>query len=86
MNPKEQCKAIMLRSRKNYEGPKKKQSTDEEVEDQDQQALGQEEQKCSENKATGGLENKEPTPLAVNFFHHIKIPFPQRLHKNNLDK
>ena len=86
VNPKETCKAITLRSGLSYEGPERKHSTDKEAEDQDQQARGQEEHKCSENKATEGLDKKEVTPPVVSFDHHIKIPYPQRLRKNNLDK
>ncbi|XP_062103987.1 uncharacterized protein LOC133815123 [Humulus lupulus] len=42
-------------------------------------------QKQDENKVTEDLSVKEAT-LPVSTDHHIKIPYPQRLRKNNLDK
>ncbi|XP_062085799.1 uncharacterized protein LOC133791908 [Humulus lupulus] len=83
VNPKENFKAITLRSGKNYEGPSEKQPVEEVG--QDQQAPTQEEKKQSEKKATEGIPTKEASP-PISIEHHIKIPYPQRLRKNNMDK
>ena len=77
----------MLRSGLNYERPEKKQPVDEEAEDQDQQAQAeaQIDNEPEKEKATEGFQEKEAGPM-VNFDHQIKIPYPQRLRKSNLDK
>ncbi|XP_062112485.1 uncharacterized protein LOC133823645 [Humulus lupulus] len=85
VNPKENCKAITLRSGKNYEGPSEKQPVEEVGQDQQAQAPAQEEKKHSEKKATEGIPTKETLP-SISIEHHIKIPYPQRLRKNNMDK
>ncbi|XP_062107883.1 uncharacterized protein LOC133818823 [Humulus lupulus] len=85
VNPKENCKVITLRSGKNYEGPSEKQPIEEVDQDQHAQAPAQEEKKHSEKKATEGIPTKEASP-PISIEHHIKIPYPQRLHKNNMDK
>ncbi|XP_062119374.1 uncharacterized protein LOC133833134 [Humulus lupulus] len=83
VNPKENCKAITLRSGKNYEGPSEKQSVEEVG--QDQQAQAQKEKKHSEKKATEGIPTKKASP-PISIEHDIKTPYPQRLRKNNMDK
>ncbi|XP_062093918.1 uncharacterized protein LOC133799948 [Humulus lupulus] len=83
VNPKEECQAITLRSGKKYEEPSVEQSDEDKV--QDQQVQGTVEKKQGENKVTEYLPTKEATPQ-VSIDHHIKIPYPQRLRKNNLDK
>ncbi|XP_062089054.1 uncharacterized protein LOC133795617 [Humulus lupulus] len=83
VNPKEHCQAITLSSGKKYEGPSIEQSVEDK--DQDQQAHGTVDQKQSEDKVTEDLPTKAATPQ-VSIDHHIKIPYPQRLCKNNLDK
>ncbi|XP_062088678.1 uncharacterized protein LOC133795238 [Humulus lupulus] len=83
VNPKEECQAITLRSGKKYEEPSVEQSDEDKV--QDQQAQGTVEKKQGENKVTEYRPTKEATPQ-VSIDHHIKIPYPQRLRKNNLDK
>ena len=83
VNPKEQCKAITLRSGKGYDGPTIDQN--EENRDQDQQApeKQQDVEEAEKKKTTEGLEKPRELP---SYYHHIRIPFPQRLRKNNLDK
>ncbi|XP_062112935.1 uncharacterized protein LOC133824084 [Humulus lupulus] len=76
-------KAITLRNGKGYEGPSSEQSVEDKG--QDQQAQGTLDQKQDEDKVTKDLPVKEATP-PVSINHHINIPYPQRLHKNNLDK
>ncbi|XP_062109428.1 uncharacterized protein LOC133820410 [Humulus lupulus] len=83
VNPKEECQAITLRSGKKYEEPSVEQSDEDKV--QDQQAQGTVEKKQGENKVTEYLPTKEATPQVI-IDHHINIPYPQRLRKNNLDK
>ncbi|XP_062109879.1 uncharacterized protein LOC133821751 [Humulus lupulus] len=83
VNPKEECQAITLRSGKKYEEPSVEQSDEDKV--QDQQAQGTVEKKQGENKVTEYLPTKEAKPQ-VSIDHHIKIPYPQWLRKNNLDK
>ncbi|XP_062103405.1 uncharacterized protein LOC133814464 [Humulus lupulus] len=85
VNPKENCKAITLRSGKNYVGPSEKQPVEEVGQDQQAQAPTQKEKKHSEKKATEGIPTKEASP-PISIEHHIKIPYPQRLRKNNMDK
>ncbi|XP_062109416.1 uncharacterized protein LOC133820034 [Humulus lupulus] len=85
VNLKENCKAITLRSGKNYEGPSEKQPVEEVGQDQQAQAPTQEEKKHNEKKATEGITVKEASP-PISIEHHIKIPYPQRLCKNNMDK
>ncbi|XP_062113030.1 uncharacterized protein LOC133824172 [Humulus lupulus] len=85
VNPKENCKAITLRSGKSYEGPSEKQPVEEVGQDQQAQTPAQEEKKHSEKKATEGIPTKEASP-PISIEHHIKIPYPQRLRKNNMDK
>ncbi|XP_030478313.1 uncharacterized protein LOC115695387 [Cannabis sativa] len=77
VNPKENCKAITLRSGKNYAGLSKDKPENEE---DDQPAPTP-----KKKKTTDGLQQKETSPpISIN--HHIKIPYPQRLRKNNMDK
>ncbi|XP_062075080.1 uncharacterized protein LOC133779099 [Humulus lupulus] len=83
VNPKEHCQSITLKCGKKYEATSIEQS--DEDKDQDQQAQGIVEQKQGEDKVTEDLPAKEGTP-PVSIDHHIKIPYPQRLRKNNLDK
>ncbi|XP_062093371.1 uncharacterized protein LOC133799363 [Humulus lupulus] len=82
-NLNEQCQAITLRSRTVYEGP----SIEKKVEQkQDQQApITENKQKRGkvEEEANENLEKKQPE---ISIDHHIKIPYPQRLQKNCLDK
>ncbi|XP_062113998.1 uncharacterized protein LOC133825010 [Humulus lupulus] len=85
VNPKEQCQAITLRNGKRYEGPSKERSVEDKGQDQQAQAPTQEEKKHSEKKATEGIPTKEASP-PISIKHHIKIPYPQRLRKNNMDK
>ncbi|XP_062086957.1 uncharacterized protein LOC133793673 [Humulus lupulus] len=85
VNPKENFKAITLRSGKNYEGPSEKQLVEEVGQDQQAQAPAQEEKKHNEKKATEGIPTKEASP-PISIEHYIKIPYPQRLRKNNMDK
>ncbi|XP_062099859.1 uncharacterized protein LOC133805713 [Humulus lupulus] len=51
----------------------------------DQRIKNTAEKKPSEEKVTDGLPKKEVVPL-VSIEHHIKIPYSQRLRKQNLDK
>ncbi|XP_060965237.1 uncharacterized protein LOC133034210 [Cannabis sativa] len=78
VNPKENCKAITLRSGKKYEGPDERQPVEEEVQDQPAPTP-------AKKKNTEGLAPKEASP-PVSIDHHVKIPYPQRLQKTNLDK
>ncbi|XP_060962015.1 uncharacterized protein LOC133032166 [Cannabis sativa] len=80
VNPKENCKAITLRSGKKYEGPDMVQPVDEEIKDQPAPTLT-----TIEQKTTDGLQQKETSP-PISIDHHIKIPYPQRLQKNKIDK
>ncbi|XP_062089283.1 uncharacterized protein LOC133795844 [Humulus lupulus] len=72
VNPKEQCQAITLRSGTRYEGPKKSQSEEEE-------------KKLDDKKVTEDLKEEEETP-PVTIEQHVRVPYPQRLCKHNLDK
>ena len=83
VNPKENCKAITLRSGTNYEGPRAEHS--EESRRQDQQAQDQPKAaaETDKGKSTKGTEEKRELP---SYDHHVRIPFPQRLRKSNLDK
>ncbi|XP_062103280.1 uncharacterized protein LOC133814318 [Humulus lupulus] len=67
-----ECQAITLRSGTRYEGVKKSQSEEEE-------------KKFDNKKVTEDLKEEEETP-PVNIEHHVRIPYPQRLRKHNLDK
>ncbi|XP_062103645.1 uncharacterized protein LOC133814737 [Humulus lupulus] len=82
VNPKEQCLAITLRSGTQYEEPKRTQSEEIIQEKKDQ---GIENKDSSEEKVTDSLPEKEVVP-PVSIENHIKIPYPQRLRKHNLDK
>ncbi|XP_060968766.1 uncharacterized protein LOC115696762 [Cannabis sativa] len=77
VNPKENCNAITLRSGKTYDG----QNKDKPKEEDDVETTPTPEKE----KTTDGLPQKE-TPPAISIDHHIKIPYPQRLHKNKMDK
>ncbi|XP_062119201.1 uncharacterized protein LOC133832944 [Humulus lupulus] len=86
VNPKgnlnEQCQAITLRSEIMYEGPSMEKKVEQK---QDQQAPTIENKQKGEEKVTKNLQEKEVVP-SVSIDHHIKIPYPQRLQKNRLDK
>ncbi|XP_062080618.1 uncharacterized protein LOC133785389 [Humulus lupulus] len=82
VNPKEQCQAITLRSGTRYEGPKKNQS---EEEGQKENTQGEEEKKFNDETVTEDLRKEEDVP-PMSIEHHVKIPYPQRLCKHNLDK
>ncbi|XP_062113835.1 uncharacterized protein LOC133824849 [Humulus lupulus] len=75
VNPKEQCHAISLRSDAKLEEPVEKSSLPSKMESE---IKGKVEEK--------DIENLEKKQSQVSIDHHIKIPFPHRLHKNNLDK
>ncbi|XP_060968298.1 uncharacterized protein LOC115704515 [Cannabis sativa] len=77
VNPKENCNAITLRSGKTYDGPNKNKPKEED----DVETTPTPEKE----KTTDGLPQKE-TPPPISIDHHIKIPYPQRLHKNKMDK
>ncbi|XP_062119051.1 uncharacterized protein LOC133832763 [Humulus lupulus] len=64
--------AALMKSGTRYEGLKKSQSEEEE-------------KKLDEKKVTGDLKEEEETP-PVNIEHHVRVPYPQRLRKHNLDK
>ncbi|XP_062088688.1 uncharacterized protein LOC133795248 [Humulus lupulus] len=66
-----QCQAFTLRSGTRYEGLKKIQS--------------EEEKKLDDKKVTEDLKEEEETP-PVTIEHHVRVPYPQRLRKHNLDK
>ncbi|XP_062100494.1 uncharacterized protein LOC133806403 [Humulus lupulus] len=74
-NPKAQCNAISLRSGKKLEEPVEKSSLPLKMESAIKEKV--------EEKVT---ENLEKNQSQVSTDHHIKIPFPMRLRKNNLDK
>ncbi|XP_030496672.2 uncharacterized protein LOC115712523 [Cannabis sativa] len=77
VNPKENCNAITLRSGKTYAGP----NQDKPKEEEEGEPTPTQEKK----KTTDGLQQKEtPPPIIID--HHIKIPYPQRLQKNKIDK
>ncbi|XP_062118769.1 uncharacterized protein LOC133832440 [Humulus lupulus] len=63
-------------------GPKKNQS---EEEGQKGNTQGIDKEKSNDEKATEDL-RKEEEVLPVSIEHHVRIPYPQRLHKHNLDK
>ncbi|KAM6601047.1 hypothetical protein CsatA_020656 [Cannabis sativa] len=73
----EQCKAISLRSGKSYDGPS--QAKPENEEDEHPAPT------TTKKKTTDSLQQKE-TPPPISIDHHIKIPYPQRLQKNKIDK
>ncbi|KAM6592929.1 hypothetical protein CsatA_000632 [Cannabis sativa] len=77
VNPKENCKAITLRSGKSYDGPSQAKPEN----DEDEQPAPTPEKQ----KTTDGLQQKETSP-PISIDHHIKIPYPQRLRKTNTDK
>ncbi|KAM6568808.1 hypothetical protein CsatB_016793 [Cannabis sativa] len=68
------------RSGKKYEVPDMVQPVDEEFEDQPATTPT-----TTKKKTTDGLQQKE-TPPPISIDHHIKIPYPQRLQKNKIDK
>ncbi|XP_062080137.1 uncharacterized protein LOC133784885 [Humulus lupulus] len=81
-NPNEQCQAITLRSGTVYEGT----SVEKRIEQkQDQQAPNVEDKKTCEEKVKEIPPAREVVP-PVSIDHHRKIPYPQRLQKNRLDK
>ncbi|XP_062089606.1 uncharacterized protein LOC133796140 [Humulus lupulus] len=65
-----------------YEGPKKNQS---EEEGQKGKTQGIEDEKSNEEKVIEDLSKEEEVP-PVSVEHHVRIPYPQRLRKHNLDK
>ncbi|XP_060972313.1 uncharacterized protein LOC133038240 [Cannabis sativa] len=73
----EQCKAISLRSGKSYDGPS--QAKPENEEDEHPAPT------TTKKKTTDSLQQKE-TPPPISIDHHIKIPYPQRLQNNKIDK
>ncbi|KAM6549146.1 hypothetical protein CsatB_020822 [Cannabis sativa] len=77
---KEQCKAISLRSGKSYEGPSGKQPVEDGVQDQQAQTPAPKEKKATDSPAPP----QQSPPISID--HHVKIPYPQRLRKTNLDK
>ncbi|XP_062108151.1 uncharacterized protein LOC133819026 [Humulus lupulus] len=82
VNPKGQCQAITLRSGTRYEGPNKNQSEEEGWKGNTQ---GIEQEKSNEEKVTEDLRKEEEVP-PMSIDHHVRIPYPQRLRKHNLDK
>ncbi|XP_062108233.1 uncharacterized protein LOC133819084 [Humulus lupulus] len=81
-NPNEQCQAITLRSGTVYEGTNVEKSVEQK---QDQQAPNEEDKKTCEEKVKEIPLAREVVP-PVSIDHHRKIPYPQRLQKNRLDK
>ncbi|XP_062075756.1 uncharacterized protein LOC133779873 [Humulus lupulus] len=81
-NLNEQCQAITLRSGSVYKGPSMKKKVEQKM---DQQAPTIEDKKTREEKVTENPLAREVVP-PVSIDHHIKIPYPQRLQKNRLDK
>ncbi|XP_062094051.1 uncharacterized protein LOC133800094 [Humulus lupulus] len=81
-NPNEQCQAITLRSGIVYEGTNVEKSIEQK---QDQQAPNEEDKKTCEEKVKEIPPAREVVP-PVSIDHHRKIPYPQRLQKNRLDK
>ncbi|XP_030479468.1 uncharacterized protein LOC115696721 [Cannabis sativa] len=73
VNPKENCKAITLRSGKNYDGPDVVQPLNEEVKDQPTPTPTSTEKKTTDSHAP-----QQQSPL-ISIDHHVKIPYPQRL-------
>lgn len=86
VNLKEHCKAITLSSGTSYQGLSGKQFV--KAEDKDQQALAQAQAESlpEKEKSIEGLQEKDASLPVVKFDHHIKIPYPQRLRKNNMNK
>ncbi|XP_062088827.1 uncharacterized protein LOC133795393 [Humulus lupulus] len=86
VNPKgnlnEQCQEITLRSGTVYEGTSMEKRVEQK---QDQQAPNIEDTKSCEEKVKKTPPAREVVP-PVSIDHHIKIPYPQRLQKNHLDK
>ena len=83
VNPKENCKAITLRNGKNYEGLRAEQNEESRLQDQQAQERPQAAAETEKGKTTEGTEEKRELP---SYDHYIRIPFPQRLRKSNLDK
>ena len=83
VNPKEQCKAVTLRSGKEYDGPAVEQEEKSKDQDQQAQVQPQVEEQPEKGKSTEVTEEKRELP---SYDHHIRVPFPQRLRKSNLDK
>ncbi|XP_062086097.1 uncharacterized protein LOC133792197 [Humulus lupulus] len=81
--PQPNCQAITLRSGMRYEGPTKNQS--EEEEGQKGNTQGIEEKKFNDEMVTEDLKKEEETP-PVSIEKHVRIPYPQRLRNQNLDK
>ncbi|KAM6559046.1 hypothetical protein CsatA_028285 [Cannabis sativa] len=77
VNPKENCNAITLRSGETYAG----QNKDKLKEEDDVETTATQ----LKEKTTDGLPQKG-TPPPISIDHHIKIHYPQRLHKNKMDK
>ncbi|XP_062103612.1 uncharacterized protein LOC133814698 [Humulus lupulus] len=75
VNPKDQCNAISLRSKKVTDEPTQKVISIEKVFDK--------ENKVSGSKVNEKLEKKQ---LETSIDHHIKIPYPQRFQMNKCDK
>ncbi|XP_062118654.1 altered inheritance of mitochondria protein 3-like [Humulus lupulus] len=66
------CQAITLRSGTRYEGLKKSQSEEEE-------------KNLDDKNVTEDLKEEEESPPVI-IEHHVRVPYPQRLRKHNLDK
>ena len=82
VNPKEQFQAITLRSGKEIEGPSLKGAQEKKAEEE---GSYEKVEPQVEEKVTEGLATKEKIqPVVVN--SNVKIPYPQRLWKNSLDK
>ncbi|KAM6580981.1 hypothetical protein CsatA_004755 [Cannabis sativa] len=82
VNPKENCKAITLRSGKNYDGPELPQSADGEKENEAQPKPTP--TPTSEKATDSPTQPQQSPPISID--HHVKIHYPQRLRKSSLDK
>ncbi|XP_060961611.1 uncharacterized protein LOC133031876 [Cannabis sativa] len=80
VNPKEKCTAITLRSGKKYDGPELTQPVDEEIKVQPVPTPTSTVEKATDSPAPP----QQFPPIGID--HHVKIPYPQRLRKTNLDK
>ncbi|XP_062075556.1 uncharacterized protein LOC133779633 [Humulus lupulus] len=82
VEPQPDCQAITLRNGTRYERPNKNQSKEE---GQKGNTQGIDKEKSNDEKVTEDLKKEEEVP-PVTIEHHVRIPYPQRLHKHNLDK
>ncbi|XP_060959491.1 uncharacterized protein LOC133030733 [Cannabis sativa] len=82
INPKENCNSITLRSGKKYDGPELTQPIDVNKEIKVQPVPTP---TPTVEKATDSSTQPQQSP-PISIEHHEKIPYPQRLHKTNLDK